>query len=249
MEERVKALKQEIWDVESRKSDNRARTDDILNLMFIHDIKTPLSLIGGYIARLINEKAGPITEKQREYFEIIWSELRRMEYIINSHRDQSGQIGMYASDATDRFDLKEGLRELSQLFGNMAAERNIRLSVIVPAGISPIKGDFRRLHRVFANLLKNALLYTPPGGSVRIRVKDNVSHVVCEIRDSGIGMKNHELPHIFTPFYRSRNVAETPGSGLGLVIVKDIVEASGGKVWVESEYGRGSSFFVQFPKD
>lgn len=241
------ANEMKTWYMETNSPDDSPLSDDILGHMLLHDIKTPLSLIGGYVARLISEKAGPINDKQREYFEIIWAELRRMEHIINSHQDRPTPGGIHAKDSTNRFDLKKGLRELSQLFGNMAAERNIRLLVSVPAGISPIKGDSRQLYRVFENLLKNALLYTRRGGRVEIRATDNDSYVVCEFRDSGIGMRNHELSHVFTPFYRSAEAAEKAGSGLGLAIVKNIVEACGGKVWVESEYGKGSIFFVKLP--
>lgn len=216
--------------------------------MLMHDLKIPLSLIGGYIARLMSEKAGPVNKKQRQYFEIIWGELRRMEYIINTYQDKPIQEGMHPKGSTDGFDLKASLRELCELFTDMAEERNISLSIMVPDGLSSLKGCSKKLYRVFANLLKNALTYTPRGGRVDIRVKEEELYIISEIRDSGIGVRTDELRNVFSLFYRSQDVTEKAGSGLGLAIVKSIVESHGGKVWVESEYGKGSSFFVQLPK-
>jgi two-component system phosphate regulon sensor histidine kinase PhoR len=143
-------------------------------------------------------------------------------------------------------ELVNGCLETARL---RAAEKDIRLSAELPAGLPEVAGDHRRLAEVLQNLLDNALQYTPPGGSIVVRAKVGEREVVLTVADTGIGIPEAEQARIFERFYRvdAARSREVGGTGLGLAIAKHLVEAHGGRLWVESEVGRGSQFHFSVP--
>jgi signal transduction histidine kinase len=102
------------------------------------------------------------------------------------------------------------------------------------------------MDRVFSNLLGNAVKFTPRGGTVSVSLSSGNGHILFRVSDTGIGIPVKDLPHIFNPFFRGEK--DSKGSGLGLAIVKRIIESHGGKIWVESEQGKGSAFIIMLPK-
>ncbi len=118
------------------------------------------------------------------------------------------------------------------------------------ADLPPVHGNARRLRQVVVNLVGNALKYTPAGGEITVTARDDGGFVFLHVRDTGIGIALDDQRHIFDKFYRVRNDAteRITGSGLGLSIVKAIVEKHDGRVWVKSELGQGSTFTVVLPK-
>ena len=112
-----------------------------------------------------------------------------------------------------------------------------------------VEADGALLHQGVYNLVENAIKYTPDGGQVTIRARTEPEHLMFEVADSGIGIPEEDLPRLFEKFYRGkqREARAQHGTGLGLAIVHSIAESHGGKVWVESEVGKGSTFFLQIP--
>jgi signal transduction histidine kinase len=112
-----------------------------------------------------------------------------------------------------------------------------------------VEADGALLHQAVYNLVENAIKYTPNGGSISIRARTEPDHLIFEVEDSGIGIAAEDKPRLFEKFYRSkqREARAQQGTGLGLAIVRSIAESHGGKVWVESELGKGSTFFLQIP--
>jgi two-component system phosphate regulon sensor histidine kinase PhoR len=126
----------------------------------------------------------------------------------------------------------------------LARDKQIELAFRGAAGLPPILAAPPRFVQVLQNLVTNAIKFTPPGGAVTVTVEPRADDVHFAVRDTGTGISKEDVRHVFTEFYRVKNVTQdgVPGSGLGLSIVKAIVSAHGGAVWVESEVGRGSTF-------
>jgi len=132
----------------------------------------------------------------------------------------------------------------------LAGQKNIELTVSTPKNTMPlIQADQALFQQAMYNLIENAIKYTPKGGRVDVRMKIDGDGLLFEVQDSGIGIAPIDQPRLFEKFYRGgqREAREQKGSGLGLAIVKSIAERHGGKVWLESQLGKGSTFFLQAP--
>jgi signal transduction histidine kinase len=143
--------------------------------------------------------------------------------------------------------LEEAILQISDL----AEERRLAISLNAEPGLPRIRGDRARLKQVVLNLLDNALKYTPPGGSITVSLKADraASRIVCSIQDTGEGIPADDLPHVFDKLYRARRPRGRPveGSGLGLTIVQQIVQAHGGEIKADSALGKGSTFIFTLP--
>ncbi|MGA9526155.1 MAG: ATP-binding protein, partial [Myxococcaceae bacterium] len=128
----------------------------------------------------------------------------------------------------------------------LAASKSQHLESDLPAALPAVLADSSRIHQVLANLLGNAIKFTPEGGAIAVRATSSGGLVTISITDTGPGIAEDELPHIFDRFWQARRTAKL-GSGLGLFIVKGIVEAHGGTIWVESKVGAGSTFHFTLP--
>src|SRR5208282_5476728 len=130
-----------------------------------------------------------------------------------------------------------------------AAEKELNLSLDLPEGLPDVAGDARRLQEVLQNLLDNAIQYTLPGGKIILSARPRNEEVVFTVSDTGIGIPTADQPRIFERFYRvdAARSREAGGTGLGLAIAKHLIEVQGGRVWVESEVGRGSQFHFSVP--
>jgi signal transduction histidine kinase len=134
-------------------------------------------------------------------------------------------------------------------FTALAWQRDVTVDASAEPGVAASQVDARQISRVLANLVDNALRHTPPGGAVSVRVQPAAGGVQVHVADTGAGIAAEDLPHVFERFYRgekSRSRA-TGGSGLGLAIAKAIIEAHGGRIWVESQPGHGARFVFTLP--
>jgi len=144
-------------------------------------------------------------------------------------------------------DIGQIVENACDLFHPMAAEKGVEL-VCDEIKPSTLKGDKPLLQRMVANLIDNAIKYTPPGGSVEVSVHVKNHHeIALTVADTGVGISNTDLPHIFERFYRCDPSRSTTGSGLGLSLAKTIAQAHQGRIHVESQSGRGSTFRVLLP--
>jgi signal transduction histidine kinase len=210
-----------------------------------HDLRNPLSVIAMGATQLLRPGGEPDDERARLAAERIRRAATWMERLIGDLLDFSsiaaGQLKMdMGSHLAD--DL---LAEIVERLAPHAEDKSIRLAAPLPAGLS-VRGDRARIAQVLANLVGNALKFTPSGGAVELGVDADGDTVVFSVRDSGPGIEPDEMEHLFEAYWQARS---TPGKGvgLGLAIAKGIVEAHGGRIWVESEPGKGSTFRFTVP--
>jgi len=207
-------------------------------------LKGPLHLASG--ARgILAEDAMSMTSDQLEALSIAQTGVRRMRILIEDLLDLK-KIEDGFGIAKRECDLEGVLRSVVDEAMAAATERNQELTLSVDA-LPPIEADPGRLHQAFANLIGNAIKYTQPGGKVRVRASRSRSLVEVTVSDNGPGISPEDQAHIFQKFYRTQTSLETEGTGMGLAIVKSIVEQHGGQVVVQSEIDRGSRFVVALP--
>ena len=207
-----------------------------------HQLKTPLTSIRMAIHLLLEEKVGGLSPKQADLLVAAGEDAERLNTIIDELLDigriESGKARMDLHPVPP-IDLVS--REM-EAYRPAARDGGVSLVVDLPATLPPVWVDPARVAHVFANLLSNALKYTPPGGKVTLSAKAEGEFVRFQVSDTGVGIPEKYLPRIFEQFFRVPDQGPGPGVGLGLAIVKDIVEAHGGTVGVESREGTGSTF-------
>ena len=207
-----------------------------------HQLKTPLTSIRMAIHLLLEEKVGGLSPKQADLLVAAGEDAERLNRIVDELLD----IGRIASGKA-RMDLRPVApidlvsREM-EVYRPAARDGGVSLIVDLPATLPQVLVDPVRVAHVFANLLSNALKYTPPGGKVALSAKAEGEFVRFQVSDTGLGIPEKFLPRLFEQFFRVPDQGPGTGVGLGLAIVKDIVEAHGGTVGVESREGTGSTF-------
>jgi two-component system phosphate regulon sensor histidine kinase PhoR len=236
-----------LFDITRLKKLENIRKDFVANAS--HELRTPLTSIKGFVEAL---QDGAIEEpsQTRQFLEIISRQAERMGKII-------ADMLLLSEIESEGFQLKleEGslndlIREAVKPLQTQADSKNIALELNLQEPEKVIKADRDKISQVLSNLLDNAIKFTNSGGKVAITTEDHKNEIVIQIKDSGIGIPSTDLSRIFERFYtvdKSRS-RELGGTGLGLSIVKHIVEAHGGKVWVESELNRGSVFYFSLPQ-
>ena len=215
--------------------------------MFAHDMKNPVLTSGGLISRLLSGKAGILSLKQKEYLTIIQDNLHRVESLIMNFLDFSRIETKEYKPVIEYFDLGGEIQRIIESAKIEADKKSIILRYIRPEdGPVMIRADPMMLDRVISNLLGNALKYTNANGTVTIELFNRQKSVLVQVTDTGIGIAEKHLPHIFDAFFRVSR--DSSGSGLGLAITKSIVEAHGGRIWVDSSIKEGTAFHFILPK-
>lgn len=209
-----------------------------------HELRTPVANISSYMEMMIDEVMEPTPERLQSCYD----ELQRLSGLISDlERLRQVENGNLALKKTD-VDLLELSRSVMGTFESQLREKNLNGQVSGETSIVSV--DRSRMLQVIANLISNAIKYSNNGGAVRVVVEDTKDKGIIHVEDSGIGIPQEDLKRIFERFYRtdkSRN-RRTGGAGIGLTIVKTIVQAHRGTISVESEEGRGSRFTVVLPK-
>jgi PAS domain S-box-containing protein len=216
--------------------------------MLVHDMKNPIVIGEGFLNRLLAEKAGPITEKQRNYLTLIKEETVKLQRIVADFLDFSRFERNEYQPIPALYNLEEALSRRVEAMRVVAEKKDLRLFLEYDQESLPlINADAAMIDRVISNLLDNAVKFTEPGGSVTVRLENRTRDVLVEVADTGIGIQPEDLPCVFDAFCRIDK--KTEGSGLGLAIAKAIVSAHGGTITVESAYKKGSIFRVTLPKE
>jgi signal transduction histidine kinase len=215
----------------------------------VHDLKAPLTAIQSYFWVMLGGFSGPLTEKQKGMLERSSQRIKELLSLISDLLDipriETGQMVQEMKDISLKKVIETAVGDMSDL----AKQKNLELKLEMPKSLPRIRGSEPRLQQVMTNLLNNAINYTAKG-TVTVRVSQSDKEIMVEVIDSGIGIPDEELSHIFEDFFRASNV-EIKGTGLGLSIAKRIVETHGGKIWVESpcpETDKGSKFSFILPK-
>jgi two-component system phosphate regulon sensor histidine kinase PhoR len=224
------------------------REKDNLISMFAHDMKSSLTVIGGFVLRLLKKSRQLDEEKQREYLNIIKRESGKLESLVNDFlefsRLQAGRLKLNLSATS----LDKELMELHDAYQLKASQSGLRLELKNEEELPVIICDSNKMLRVFSNLLDNAIKFSKDKGTITVSTHATPGEVIVEVKDEGIGIDPDELPYVFDSFHRGRGVEQKEGFGLGLASVKAIVEGHGGRISVESEPGKGSVFSVILPK-
>jgi signal transduction histidine kinase len=213
-----------------------------------HELRTPLTFVKGYVELLLAGDAGPLTDEQREYLEVV---IERTDTVTRLVSDI-----MFLQQADQLPNKKSGISLVRlarrALQGCAAIADKARLTLVedMPDSAPLVVGDEGRLLQVFDNLLGNAIKFSPEGGQITVAVEDEGPVARVSVSDQGIGIPKDQQERIFERFYQVDGSARRRfgGTGLGLAIAKRIVEAHGGEIWAESESGEGSTFFFTVPK-
>jgi two-component system phosphate regulon sensor histidine kinase PhoR len=235
-----------LHDVTELRRLERVRQDFVANVS--HEFKTPLTAIQGFAETLL---AGALDDpnNNRRFLEIIRDHAARLarltDDLLKLARIEAGKLEIEFSPV-GLTELIEGCAETTLL---KASRKQITLEIEIPPGLPAVRGDASLLRDVLQNLLDNAIQYTPAGGRIRVNATAGVREAVITVADTGIGIPLAEQERIFERFYRAdaARSREAGGTGLGLSIAKHIVEAHGGRLWVESTVGSGSRFSLSIP--
>ena len=224
-----------------------AARDEVLAVV-AHDLRNPLGTImmqSSLLQRRIDEPQSP-ARKASERIERAADRMNRLiEDLLDITRVETGQLALE----------RAGLRTLDvaaeavEAQRTLAAAASIELRLAVAEYPPDVFGDHHRVLQVFENLIGNAIKFTPTGGCITVGVVPEAGSVLCYVRDTGRGIPTEQLPHVFDRFWQARRSREErrSGAGLGLAIVKGIVDAHGGRIWVESAPGEGSTFYFTLP--
>ncbi|MEM5879075.1 MAG: ATP-binding protein [Candidatus Aenigmatarchaeota archaeon] len=213
-----------------------------------HELKTPMTAISGFAQLLKNEAIINDKEKRVKYLKIIEDEIKRLSVLVTDVLDLSRIDLGTMKISIEEANIKEILNEIKESMQELAKQKGLYLEVKVDEKASKIFTDIEKLKRILINLVGNSIKYTEKGGITVEAVKEKEYVRFCVI-DTGIGIPKEHFDKIFTRFYQvaSPYTRKVGGSGLGLSICKELVELLGGKIWFESEVGKGSKFYFTLP--
>ena len=241
---------------ESAEAANRAKSE--FTSFVSHELRVPMTVIIGYASFLEAGAVGPVNETQAEFLGIITSNARRMAVLVSDLADISRIESGHLSLEFAALSIAEIVEEVVQSTRGQIEEKDQTLTLAISDGLPLVWGDRVRLVQILTNLVNNAYKFTPLGGQVTIRVEHAVNQwdpqgvrevVHVAVEDNGIGIKPEDQEKIFQKFFRSEDqeAVKIPGTGLGLSIVKNLVEMQGGRIWLESEFRKGTTFHFTVP--
>jgi len=215
--------------------------------MLAHDMKNPALVAKGFAMRMLSGKNGPLTEHQKQSISLINDELSRLERLILDFLEMSKFESTKLKLSPEPLDISLQIKKHIEVLKPAADKKSIRILRDYPdEGVPPVYADAVQIDRVIRNLMGNAINYTNQDGTITIKLSVNNKYVLVQVKDTGMGIPKEHIKKVFTPFHR---VNSGPGGfGLGLPIVKLIIEAHGGNIWVKSVPGKGSSFSFTLPR-
>ncbi len=220
---------------------------DNLLAVVSHDLRNPLSVILMATASMARPFGGDDRRKSHKQIGSIKRAAERMNYLIQDLLDAASIEAGELSVERRRLAVAPLIAEAIDAMQPLAARKSLHLENELPADLPPVLADTGRLQQVFANLLANAIKFTSDGGTITVRAETVREIVQFSVTDTGSGIPSEDLPHLFDRFWQAPRTARQ-GTGLGLSIVRGIVVAHGGRVWVESRVGAGSTFFFTLPR-
>jgi signal transduction histidine kinase len=210
-----------------------------------HELRTPLAILMGHASVMEEEVTGPA----QDHLDVITRNATRLRVLIDDMLNlsylETGQAQLKVEEVILRDVIQQAILDM----GDMAKEKSLGIEVNVPADFPPMLADRQKLDLIVVNLLSNAVKYTPDGGHIWFEAGLNGDKAVITVNDTGIGIPPEEYDKIFDRFYQVADslTRQQGGIGLGLAIVKSLVEVCRGRIWVESEVGKGSAFVVELP--
>lgn len=211
-----------------------------------HELRTPLHSILGFTKLMLGGKV-PDHKTQVEFLTIIDSQGEHLGKLIGNLLDVSLLESGRFEVRKQLLSIKELIYDALESFYSLAEEKGIVLSKKIAATLPKVEADGERLRQVMNNLISNAIKFSPDGGSIIVKAEDKNNELLVQVIDHGVGIPKEAIPHVFERFYRAEDSMALGGTGLGLYITKQIIEAHGGRIWVESEPGKGSTFYFTIP--
>ena len=219
------------------------RTDFIANVS--HELKTPLAVMGNYATML--QRPGLSEQEKTEYAKSISEACRRLANLITNILKLNKLENQQIFPKTEEYDLGEQLCLSLLQFEDAWERKELNIETDIEEDVR-IRSDAELLSLVWNNLISNAVKFTPKGGTVGLTLKTQDDYVIVSVRDTGCGMKPEVGEHIFEKFYQGDTSHATQGNGLGLALVKRVVDILSGEIGVQSVYGTGSTFTVKFKR-
>ncbi len=219
---------------------------DFMNIA-AHELKTPITPIRGYVEIMLNKELP--REKETQFLSIVHRNTLRLELLINDVLDISRLESRAMRFDMQNLDIVKIIKTVEQDMKAAANEKKIKIGHKIKGKLPIVKGDKRRISQVLGNLVKNAVKFTKKGG-ITINAFTKNGNVVVEVKDTGIGISDENIPKLFTKFFQAQTseTREAGGTGLGLAICKGIIEEHGGEVGVKSRQGKGSTFYFSLPR-
>ena len=219
--------------------------------MVSHEIRTPITIMKEGISLCLEGIAGELTDMQQELLNGTLQSVFRLQRLVTELLDLSkiedGKLELHRS----MIELGAVAQQVQNDFKNQAAEKNIQFHLSILSEPISVYVDRDKIIQIFHNLVSNAVRYTESGGEIRIRIEDTrEKEIVCSVSDTGIGIAEENIRDLFSKFkqFGRPKGADYKGTGLGLAIAKGLVEKHGGRMWVESEQGKGSTFYFSIPR-
>jgi signal transduction histidine kinase len=225
---------------------SRHKSEFLANMS--HELRTPLNAILGFTEVLREQMFGPVNRKQAEYLDDIHSSGQHLLSLINEVLDlskvEAGQVELEIA----RFSMRDSLERGVVMVRERAMEGDVRIALDMDPEVDVVEGDERRIRQVIFNLLSNAVKFTPAGGAIDVHATRANGEVSVFIADTGPGIAPEDHERIFDEFQQGEaGVDRREGTGLGLALSKRLVELHGGRIWVDSEIGKGSTFVFTLP--
>ncbi|MEK6751079.1 MAG: ATP-binding protein [Chloroflexota bacterium] len=232
-----------MQDISYLKELDRLKSDFIHTVS--HDLRSPLTAVLGYTELV--ERMGPLNQNQQEFLHRLQGSVQHITNLINDLLDL-GRLEAGFDTRREMIHLDGVLKYTLDMFEALVKKKLIHLTTEISPNLLPLRANPIRIRQMLDNLVGNAIKYTPNEGRIHISITMQDEQIILKVEDTGPGIKPEEQGRIFEKFYRATNAPDgVTGSGLGLAIVKSIVDSHQGRVWVESSFGKGSTFVVILP--
>jgi PAS domain S-box-containing protein len=214
-----------------------------------HELRTPIAAVHGAAKTLERQDIVFTDDLRAQLLSVISDQTDRLTHLVNdillTSQVESGRLAL-VSEQVDAADVARRVVETARVY----APEELSLELVAPPSLPPVAADPDKLRQVLANLMANAIKYSPDAGRVELRLEAREAHLRVAVRDEGVGIPPHEQRRIFEKFYRvsGSTTGGVAGTGLGLYICQELIRRMGGRIWVESREGSGSTFFVELPR-
>jgi signal transduction histidine kinase len=248
LEERVRTRTQELAEARDDAVAANQSKSEFISLVS-HELKLPMTSIKGYSDLMLSGATGELNENQTNFLTTIRNNVNRMATLVSDLADisriESGNLHLEPREVP----VWDVIDEIVTLTRTQVTQKNQTVSVDIPKELPKAWCDRNRLAQVLTNLISNANKYTPDGGKITIHATQADGMIQVKVEDNGFGMTPEDQNNLFSKFFRSvdEKIREAPGTGLGLSITKTLIEMQGGKIWFESEFLKGTSFYFTIP--
>lgn len=235
------------YDISREKAIDQAKTEFVS--LASHQLRTPLSSVNWYSEMLLANDAGELNDEQRTFIKEIYKGNQRMVDLVNSLLDVSRlELGTFAINP-EPLNIADPAKSVINELKPGITEKKLKVNFNLEENLPLVKADPKLLRIIYQNLLSNAVKYTPEQGEIGVDIKKEAKNFLIKVSDNGYGIPENQKDKMFTKLFRADNVKEkdTEGTGLGLYILKSIMETTGGSIYFESEENKGTSFFVKIP--